>query len=129
MGETGGKDFVFAHSSADIEALVVALVRGAIEFQGQKCSAASLAYITERIRPEVKERLVAMTKELKVGDVSDFTSFIGEVIYNAAFDNIVLYIVYAMISPEATILVGCSYEDIKGYFIDPTIVQTSIPKC
>lgn len=128
VGETGGKDFVFAHSSADIEALVVALVRGAFEFQGQKCSAASRAYIPESIWPEVKERLVAMTKELKVGDVSDFTTFMGAVIDKAAFDNIVSYIEYAKNSPEATILVGGSCDDNTGYFIDPTIVQTTNPK-
>ncbi|HPT82425.1 MAG TPA: L-glutamate gamma-semialdehyde dehydrogenase [Limnochordia bacterium] len=128
VGETGGKDFVFAHSSADLEALVVALVRGAFEFQGQKCSAASRAYIPASLWPEVKERLIAMTKELKVGDVSDFTTFMGAVIDQKAFDNIVSYIEYAKDSPEAEILVGGSYDDSVGYFIDPTIVQTSNPK-
>ncbi len=128
VGETGGKDFVFAHSSADLEALVVALVRGAFEFQGQKCSAASRAYIPASLWLEVKERLIAMTKELKVGDVSDFTTFMGAVIDQKAFDNIVSYIEYAKDSPEAEILVGGSYDDSVGYFIDPTIVQTSNPK-
>ncbi|NLM41163.1 MAG: L-glutamate gamma-semialdehyde dehydrogenase [Firmicutes bacterium] len=128
VGETGGKDFVFAHHTADIQALVVALVRGAFEFQGQKCSAASRAYIPASIWPEVKERLIAMTKELKVGDVSDFTTFMGAVIDKKAFDNIVSYIEYAKNSPEATILVGGDYDDSTGYFIYPTIVQTTNPK-
>ncbi|WP_461367826.1 L-glutamate gamma-semialdehyde dehydrogenase [Candidatus Darwinibacter acetoxidans] len=128
VGETGGKDFVFAHNSADIEALVVALVRGAFEFQGQKCSAASRAYIPESIWPEVQERLVEMTKELKVGDVSDFTNFMGAVIDKKSFDNIKSYIDYAKNSPEATILVGGGCDDSVGYFIQPTIVQTTNPK-
>ena len=119
---------VFAHNSADIEALVVALVRGAFEFQGQKCSAASRAYIPESIWPEVQERLVEMTKELKVGDVSDFTNFMGAVIDKKSFDNIKSYIDYAKNSPEATILVGGGCDDSVGYFIQPTIVQTTNPK-
>ena len=128
VGETGGKDFVFAHASADIDALSVALVRGAFEYQGQKCSAASRAYIPRSIWPQVKEKIVEMTKELKVGDVSDFTNFMGAVIDQKAFNSIKSYIDYAKSSNEATILVGGTYDDSVGYFIDPTIVETTNPK-
>ncbi len=128
VGETGGKDFVFAHASADIDALSVALVRGAFEYQGQKCSAASRAYIPRSIWPQVKEKIVEMTKELKVGDVSDFTNFMGAVIDQKAFNSIKSYIDYAKNSNEATILVGGTYDDSVGYFIDPTIVETTNPK-
>lgn len=128
VGETGGKDFVFAHNSADLDALCVALVRGAFEFQGQKCSAASRAYIPASIWPEVKERLITMTQELKMGDVSDFTNFMGAVIDRKAFNNITKYIEYAKNSPEAQILVGGGYDDSVGFFIQPTIVQTTNPK-
>lgn len=128
VGETGGKDFVFAHSSADVPALTVALVRGAFEFQGQKCSAASRAYIPRSIWPELKERLIAMTEELTIGDVRDFTNFMGAVIDRSAFNRIVSYIEYAKQSPEAEILVGGTYDYSVGYFIDPTIVVTTNPK-
>lgn len=128
VGETGGKDFVFAHASADIDALSVALVRGAFEYQGQKCSAASRAYIPRSIWPQVKEKIVEMTKELKVGDVSDFTNFMGAVIDQKAFNSIKSYIDYAKSSNEATILVGGTYDDSVGYFINPTIVETTNPK-
>ncbi|HHT43104.1 MAG TPA: L-glutamate gamma-semialdehyde dehydrogenase [Firmicutes bacterium] len=128
VGETGGKDFVFAHPSADLETLCVALVRGAFEFQGQKCSAASRAYIPRSIWPELKERLVAMTKELTVGDVTDFTNFMGAVIDAKAFKNITSYIEYAKNSPEAEIIVGGTYDDSVGYFINPTIVVTTNPR-
>lgn len=128
VGETGGKDFVFAHASADIDALSVALVRGAFEYQGQKCSAASRAYIPKSIWPKVKEKIVEMTKELKVGDVSDFTNFMGAVIDQKAFNSIKSYIEYAKSSSEATILVGGTYDDSVGYFIQPTIVETTNPK-
>jgi 1-pyrroline-5-carboxylate dehydrogenase len=128
VGETGGKDFVFAHSSADIDALCVALVRGAFEYQGQKCSAASRAYIPRSIWPEVRDKIVAMTKELKVGDVADFTNFMGAVIDQGAFNSIKAYIDYAKESSEAAILAGGTYDDSVGYFIDPTIVETTNPK-
>ncbi|NLL47326.1 MAG: L-glutamate gamma-semialdehyde dehydrogenase [Firmicutes bacterium] len=128
VGETGGKDFVFAHASADVEALSVALVRGAFEYQGQKCSAASRAYIPKSIWPKVKERIVEMTKELTVGDVSDFTNFMGAVIDQKAFNSIKSYIDFAKNSSEATILVGGDYDDSVGYFIQPTIVETTNPR-
>ncbi|NMB02439.1 MAG: L-glutamate gamma-semialdehyde dehydrogenase [Firmicutes bacterium] len=128
VGETGGKDFVFAHPNCDIEALCVALVRGAFEFQGQKCSAASRAYIPKSIWPEVKERIVKMTTELKVGDVADFTNFMGAVIDQSSFNNIKSYIEYARNSSEAEIIVGGTYDDSVGYFVAPTIVVTTNPR-
>lgn len=128
VGETGGKDFVFAHASADIDALSVALVRGAFEYQGQKCSAASRAYIPRSIWPQVKEQIVEMTKELKVGDVRDFTNFMGAVIDQKAFNNIKSYIDFAKNSSEATILVGGNCDDSIGFFIEPTIVETTNPR-
>ncbi len=128
VGETGGKDFIFAHASADVPALAVALVRGAFEFQGQKCSAASRAYIPRSIWPAVKEKIVAMTKELTIGDVRDFTNFMAAVIDQSAFDRNKSYIDYAKNSSEAEIIVGGTYDDSVGYFIDPTIVVTTNPK-
>mgnify|MGYP000854754860 CR=1 FL=1 len=128
VGETGGKDFVFAHASAHIDALSTALVRGAFEYQGQKCSAASRAYIPRSLWPKVKDRIVEFTKELKMGDVSDFTNFMGAVIHKEAYHNIKSYIDYAKNSPEAAVLVGGECDDSVGYFIEPTIVETTNPR-
>lgn len=126
VGETGGKDFVFAHSSADIDALVTALVRGAYEYQGQKCSAASRAYIPSSIYPQVIEKLLCEISKIKVGDVRDFTNFMGAVINQKAFDKIKSYIDYARESDEAKILCG-GYDDSKGYFVQPTVIVTNNP--
>ncbi len=126
VGETGGKDFVFAHPSADEDAVVSALVRGAFEYQGQKCSAASRAYIPESLWPSVKEKLLAETAKLKVGDVCDFTSFMGAVIDKKSFDNIKGYIDYAAASPDAEVLTG-SYDDAVGYFVRPTVILAKTP--
>jgi 1-pyrroline-5-carboxylate dehydrogenase len=128
VGETGGKDYVFVHASADVEALVTALVRGAYEYQGQKCSAASRAYIPQSLWPAVKERLVDQIKTIKMGDITDFSMFMGAVIDKAAYDSIVEYVDYAKNSSEAEILVGGGYDDSKGYFIEPTVVVTTNPK-
>jgi len=128
VGETGGKDFVFAHSSADRKAVVTALIRGAFEFQGQKCSAASRAYIPESMWSEVKERLLTEMQDVKIGDTEDFGNFLGAVIDKNAFRNISEYIDYAKSSDEAKILVGGNYNDSIGYFIDPTIIVTTNPK-
>jgi len=128
VGETGGKDFVFAHVSADVEALVTALVRGAFEYQGQKCSAASRAYVPKALWPEVKQRLVAMVGEIKMGDTDDFTNFMGAVIDKAAFESIKEYIDYAKASGEAEIIAGGKCDDSVGYFIEPTVVVTSNPR-
>jgi 1-pyrroline-5-carboxylate dehydrogenase len=128
VGETGGKDFVFAHPSADVPALVTALVRGAFEYQGQKCSAASRAFIPSSLWPEVKEQLLAQVGEIRVGDMEDFRNFMGAVIDEAAFDNIVSYIEFARTSPEAEILAGGTYDKSEGYFIQPTVVLAKSPE-
>jgi 1-pyrroline-5-carboxylate dehydrogenase len=128
VGETGGKGFLFAHSSADIEALVVALVRGAFEYQGQKCSAASRAYIPESIWPKVKTALLSAVKDVKVGPAEDFTTLMNAVIDKSAFDKIVGYIEHAKQSSESKILAGGIFDDSTGYFIQPTVVQTTDPK-
>jgi len=128
VGETGGKDFVFAHNSADIDMLVVALVRGAFEYQGQKCSAASRAYIPKSIWPKVKEKLIAMTEELKMGDVEDFTNFVGAVIDERSFNKIKSYIDHAKSDGTSKIIAGGQADSTKGFFIRPTIIETSNPK-
>ena len=128
VGETGGKDFIFVHPSADVDALNTAIVRGAFEYQGQKCSAASRAYIPESIWVKLKDKLLATIQELKMGDVEDFTNFVNAIIDKAAFNSIVSYIDYAKESSEAEILVGGGYDDSKGYFIEPTVIQTPNPK-
>jgi 1-pyrroline-5-carboxylate dehydrogenase len=128
VGETGGKDFVFIHASADIPVCVAALIRGAFEYQGQKCSAASRAYIPANLWPELKERLVGETKTIRMGDVTDFSNFMGAVIDKAAFANAVEYIEYARKSSEAQVVVGGHYDDTQGYFIEPTVVVVSDPK-
>ncbi len=121
VGETGGKDFVFAHPTADIDSLVPALVRGAFEYQGQKCSAASRAYIPKSIWPDVKEKLMQKIKELKMGDVRDFTNFLSAVIDRKAFAKITKAIDEARVSDDAVVLAG-SYDDSVGYFISPTVI-------
>jgi 1-pyrroline-5-carboxylate dehydrogenase len=128
VGETGGKDFVFVHASADPQAVVIALVRGAFEYQGQKCSAASRAYIPSNLWPSIRDGLLKEVKTIKMGDITDFTNFIGAVIDKAAFDSIVEYIEYAKKSKEADIIQGGNYDDSKGYFIEPTLVVVKDPK-
>ncbi|NIM91535.1 MAG: L-glutamate gamma-semialdehyde dehydrogenase [Candidatus Aminicenantes bacterium] len=128
VGETGGKDFVFVHASADVEAVVTALIRGAYEFQGQKCSAASRAYLPSNLWPSIKERLGEEIKTIKMGDITDFKNFMGAVIDKLAFDSIVEYIEYAKDSTEAEIICGGNYDDSKGYFIEPTLVAVTDPK-
>ncbi|PJA97257.1 MAG: 1-pyrroline-5-carboxylate dehydrogenase [Ignavibacteriales bacterium CG_4_9_14_3_um_filter_34_10] len=128
VGETGGKDFIFAHSSADIKALGTAMIRGAFEYQGQKCSAASRAYIPKSIWSELKEFLISELKTIKMGDVLDFTNFMNAVIDKGAFDTITGYIEFAKKSNEAEIIFGGNYDNSKGYFIEPTIIVTTNPK-
>jgi 1-pyrroline-5-carboxylate dehydrogenase len=128
VGETGGKDFIFAHASADPAALVTAAVRGAFEYQGQKCSAASRMFVPASIWAGVKERLLAEVTTIKMGDVRDFSNFMNAVIDKPAFESIREYIDYAKHSADATILCGGRCDDSKGYFIEPTIVQTTDPK-
>jgi len=128
VGETGGKDFVMAHPSADVSRLVPALVRGAFEYQGQKCSAASRTYIPRSIWPEVKEKLLDQVASIKMGPVDDFENFVNAVIDERAFDKIARYIDYAKTSDESTILSGGHYDKSSGYFIAPTVVLTTNPK-
>jgi len=128
VGETGGKDFIFVHSSADIAATVTALIRGAYEYQGQKCSAASRAYVPADIWPALKEKLLDELRTLKMGDITDFSNFMGAVIDKPAFDTIVEYIEYAKQSDAADIIFGGEYDDAKGYFISPTVVVATDPK-
>ncbi len=128
VGETGGKDFVFAHASADTEALVAALVRGAFEYQGQKCSAASRAYIPASLWPRVKEQLVETTRSIKMGDPEDFTNFMGAVIDERAFDKISGYIQEAKSAKDAKVLIGGECDKSEGYFIRPTIIEAGTPK-
>ena len=128
VGETGGKDFIFAHASADTDALVTALVRGSFEYQGQKCSAASRAYIPDSKWPEVKKKLLADISEIKMGDVTDFRNFMGGIIDQKAFETIVGYIEYARTSPDMEIIIGGGSDDSKGYFVEPTVVVSKDPK-
>lgn len=128
VGETGGKDFVFAHPSADPEALTTALVRGAFEYQGQKCSAASRAYIPDSMWPRVKKMLKEQIGRIAMGDVTDFRTFMGAVIDKAAFESITGYIKQAKRDrKEATIVVGGGFDDSKGWFIEPTVIQAKTP--
>jgi 1-pyrroline-5-carboxylate dehydrogenase len=127
VGETGGKDFVFAHPSAEVPALATALVRGAFEFQGQKCSAASRAFVPVSLWPALEKALSEQIAEIRVGDVVDFGNFMGAVIDRAAFAKIRGYIDFARSSPDAEILVGGACDDTKGYFIEPTLVLAKRP--
>ncbi len=127
VGETGGKDFVFAHPSADIEALAVALVRGSFEYQGQKCSAASRGYIPKSLWPAVKERVVAEVEAIRMGSPLDFRNFMAAVIDESSFDKTMGYIDFARRSNEAQIVVGGSGDKSTGYFVEPTVVLTSNP--
>jgi 1-pyrroline-5-carboxylate dehydrogenase len=127
VGETGGKDFVFAHPSADVRALATAMVRGAYEYQGQKCSAASRSYIPESIWPQLKELLLKDIAQLKMGDVADFSNFLAAVIDEAAFNSIVEYIEFAKKADDAEIIAGGEYDNSEGYFIQPTVILTTNP--
>jgi 1-pyrroline-5-carboxylate dehydrogenase len=127
VGETGGKDFVFAHASAEIKPLATALVRGSFEYQGQKCSAASRAYIPKSIWPAVEVEVRAQMARIKMGSPVDFTNFVGAVIDKAAFDSIAGYIDYAKNNDGAEVIIGGKCDDSVGYFIEPTIILASDP--
>ena len=127
VGETGGKDFILAHASADVDALATAVVRGAYEYQGQKCSAASRAYVPDTLWPRVRERVLAMLGEVKTGDPADFTNFMGAVIDRKAFDKIKAYLEAAKQAPGVKVLAGGGANDADGYFIEPTLIQTEDP--
>ena len=128
VGETGGKDFIFAHPSADVDALVTAALRGAFEYQGQKCSAASRMYVPKSIWKEFKEKYVAEVGKIKMGDPEDFTNFMNAVIDKGAFQTITEYIDYAKNANDAEFITGGKYDDRKGWFIEPTTIVTSDPK-
>ena len=127
VGETGGKDFVMAHESADVKALATGLVRGAFEYQGQKCSAASRAYIPSNIWPAVKEQVIADLKEITMGGTEDFSNFVNAVIDEKSFDKIMGYINNAKKSDKITVIAGGNGDKSKGYFVEPTILQTTDP--
>jgi 1-pyrroline-5-carboxylate dehydrogenase len=128
VGETGGKDFILAHPSADAEGLAVAMVRGAFEYQGQKCSAASRAYVPQSLWPAVKQRVLQMISELRMGDVSDFRNFMGAVIDAKSFAKISGYLAQAKKDRGVTILAGGGADDKKGWFIEPTLIQVKNPQ-
>jgi 1-pyrroline-5-carboxylate dehydrogenase len=128
VGETGGKDFVFVHESADVDVLATALVRGAFEYQGQKCSAASRAYVPDTLWPRVKERMLDEIATIRVGDVCDFRNFMNAVIDRDAFSSITGYIEFAVNDPNLKILCGGTFDDSEGYFIQPTVVETRDPR-
>lgn len=127
VGETGGKDFIFAHESADVEQLVAAAIRGAFEYQGQKCSAASRMYVPDTIWEAFRTRLVQEVGRISVGDIEDFSHFMGAVIDKRAFDKIKAYIEYAREASDAEIVAGGGADDAKGYFIQPTVIVTTNP--
>ncbi len=127
VGETGGKDFIFAHESADVDALVVAALRAAYEYQGQKCSAASRMYVPKSIWPEFIEKFEAEVDKIKMGDPQNFSNFMTAVIDQKAFDSITEYIDFAKNADDADVLIGGGYDDSEGYFIEPTLVQAHDP--
>ncbi len=128
VGETGGKDFVFAHPSAEVEALAVALVRGAFEYQGQKCSAASRAYVPRSLWPKVKDLIVDHTKAIKIGDVRDFRNFMGAVINERAFTRLSTWRDRLKKDPGCSVLVDDHWSRDKGWFVGPTLVEVKDPR-
>jgi len=128
VGETGGKDFIFAHPSSDVDALVTAMVRGAFEYQGQKCSAASRAYIPSNLWKEVKKKLLEQVASITMGDVTDFRTFMGAVIDQGAYDDIKGFIDRARkAKSECRIIAGGNCDDSKGYFVEPTVIEAKDP--
>ena len=127
MGETGGKDFCIAHSSSDAKELATAMVRGAFEFQGQKCSALSRAYIPSTLWDDVKTKYLDQVAGIKMGDPEDFTNFMNAVIDKSAFNTITSFIDYAKNADDAEIISGGGYDDSTGYFIEPTTIVTTNP--
>lgn len=127
VGETGGKDFIMAHKSAEAKSLAVAITRGAFEYQGQKCSAASRVYIPSNLWEEVKGYILADLKDMKMGPTEDFTNFINAVIDEKSFDKLAKYIDNAKKDTTVEIIAGGNYDKSKGYFIEPTIIQTKDP--
>lgn len=128
VGETGGKNFIFVHPSSPATEVATAIVRGAFEYQGQKCSAGSRAYIPKSLWPSIKEQVGDMLKEIKMGDPQDFTNFFNAVIDEASFDNIMDYINFAKQSSDAEIVFGGNGDKSVGYFVEPTVIQTTNPQ-
>lgn len=128
VGETGGKDFIVAHKTSNSKQVSTAISRGAFEFQGQKCSAASRCYIPQSIWPAVKEELIADVKSFKMGSPEDMSNFITAVIHEGSFDKLASYIDAAKADDNAEIIVGGGYDKSKGYFIEPTVIVTTDPK-
>ena len=127
VGETGGKDFILAHPSADADALAVGIVRGAYEYQGQKCSAASRAYIPDSIWPAVRDRVVAMIEDIRMGDVADFRNFMGAVIDRRAFTRLKNHLDAAKADPGVKVLAGGGTDDSVGFFVEPTLLEVEDP--
>ncbi|MBK6963904.1 MAG: L-glutamate gamma-semialdehyde dehydrogenase [Bacteroidales bacterium] len=127
VGETGGKDFILVHASSRVDEVATAIVRGSFEYQGQKCSAASRAYIPDNLWPAVKKRVGEMLGEITMGDVRDFSHFMNAVINEASFDNIMHYISLAENSTDAKVIFGGRGDKSKGFFIEPTVIETSNP--
>ena len=128
VGETGGKDFIIAHPSANVKQVTTAITRGAFEFQGQKCSAASRAYIPQSMWPAVKEQLIADVATMKMGSPEDFSNFITAVIHEGSFNKLASFIDQAKKDADAEIIIGGNYDKSKGYFIEPTVIVTTNPK-
>ena len=128
VGETGGKDFIFAHDSADPVAVATAIVRGAFEFQGQKCSAASRVYVPDTLWGPIKDQVLSQLSEIKMGGVEDFSNFVNAVIDAGAYRSIKAFIDHAREAADATILAGGKCDDSVGYFIEPTVIETSNPR-
>jgi 1-pyrroline-5-carboxylate dehydrogenase len=127
VGETGGKDFIVVHPTADVDAVATAMVRGSFEYQGQKCSAASRVYAPANLWPELKERLVTQVRELRVGDVSDFSNFMGAVIDANSFRTQKEAIEEAKSHAKTEVVVGGGYDDSEGFFVEPTVIETQDP--
>ncbi len=127
VGETGGKDFILAHASADVDALAVGIVRGAYEYQGQKCSAASRTYIPDTLWPAVRDRVVGMIEDIRMGDVADFRNFMGAVIDRPAFTRLRDHLEAAKRDPGVTVLAGGGTDDSIGFFVQPTLLQVDNP--
>ncbi|RZJ71395.1 L-glutamate gamma-semialdehyde dehydrogenase [Flavobacterium sp.] len=128
VGETGGKDFIVAHPSANVRQVVTGIVRGAFEFQGQKCSAASRAYIPQSLWPQVKSELEKDIKSFKMGTPEDFSNFITAVIHEGSFDKLAKYIDGAKADADAEVIIGGNYDKSVGYFVEPTVILTTNPK-
>ena len=128
VGETGGKDFIFVHKSAMPDQVATAITRGAFEYQGQKCSAASRAYIPKSLWPSIKKTVLKQLSEIKLGDPTDFSNFMNAVIDRGAYDSIKKYVDFAKKATDAEIISGGNCDDSKGYYIDATLIETSNPK-